>query len=102
MQRGQDHFERGLAGKLGVRIDRDAAAVVGDRQAVAFLQRDLDPVGMAGDGLVHRIVEHFGGEVVQRALVGAADIHAGARGPAPALPAPRLASLLPGWLLAWP
>ena len=46
--------------------------------AVAFLQRHLDPVGVARDRLVHRIVEHFGGEVVERALVGAADIHAGA------------------------
>ena len=59
-------------------VHRHAAAVVGDRQAVAFLQRHLDPVGMAGDRLVHRVVEHFGGEVVQRAVVGAADIHAGA------------------------
>ena len=59
-----------------MRIDRDAAAVVDDGQPVARLQRHLDPVGMARDRLVHRIVEHFGGEVVQRALVGAADIHA--------------------------
>ena len=33
---------------------------------------------MAGHRLVHRVVEHFGGQVVQRRLVGAADIHAGA------------------------
>jgi hypothetical protein len=32
---------------------------------------------MAGDGLVHGIVEHFGGEVMEPAFVGAADIHAG-------------------------
>ncbi len=78
MQHGEDHFERRLAGEFGMLVDRHAAAVVGDRQAVAFLERDLDAVGVAGDRLVHRIVEHFGGEVVQRALVGAADIHAGA------------------------
>ena len=59
-----------------MRVDRHAAAVVDDRQPVARLQRDLDPRRMARDRLVHRIVEHFGGEVVQRALVGAADIHA--------------------------
>ncbi len=58
-------------------IHRNAAAVVGDGQPVAFIEGHLDAVGMAGDGLVHRIVEHFGGEVVQRAFVGAADIHAG-------------------------
>jgi hypothetical protein len=67
-----------LPGILGMLVDRDAAAVVGDGQAVAFFQRHFDAVGMAGDGLVHRVVEHFGGEVVQRALVGAADVHAGA------------------------
>jgi hypothetical protein len=32
---------------------------------------------MAGDGFVHRVVEDFGDEVVERALVGAADIHTG-------------------------
>ena len=31
---------------------------------------------MAGDGLVHGVVEDLGGEMVQRALVRAANIHA--------------------------
>jgi hypothetical protein len=38
----------------------------------------LDEGGVAGDGLVHRVVDDFGEQVVQRLLVGAADIHAGA------------------------
>ena len=59
-------------------VDRDAATVVGDGQAVTFLQRHLDPVGVAGHGLVHRVVEHFGGQMMQCPLIGAADIHAGA------------------------
>ena len=59
-----------------MRVDRDAAAIVGDRQAVARLQRDLDPRRMAGDRFVHAVVDDFGGEVVKRALVGPADIHA--------------------------
>ena len=42
------------------------------------LERHLDAVGMAGDRLVHAVVEHLGGEMVQRPLVDAADIHAGA------------------------
>ena len=46
------------------------------RQAAIGLQRHLDAAGMAGDGFVHGIVEHFGGEMMQRALVGAADVHA--------------------------
>ena len=61
-----------------MRIDRDAAAVVDHGQAVAGLQDDLDPAGMARDRLVHAIVDDLGGEVVKRARVGAADIHAGA------------------------
>jgi hypothetical protein len=31
---------------------------------------------MTRDRLVHRVVEHFGGEVVERALVRTADVHA--------------------------
>ena len=59
-----------------MRIDRDAAPVVADRQMVARAQRHLDPRGMARHRLVHAVVEHLGGQVMQRALVGAADIHA--------------------------
>jgi len=61
-----------------MRIDRDAATVVTDYNPVARGELDLDSRGIAGDGLVHSIVEHFGGEVMQPAFVGAADIHAGA------------------------
>ena len=61
-----------------MRVDRDAAAVVDDGQAVAGLERDLDAAGVAGDRLVHRIVDDLGGEVVEGARVGAADVHAGA------------------------
>jgi hypothetical protein len=35
-----------------------------------------DDLGVAGDRLVHRVVEHLGEEVMQRPLVGAADVHA--------------------------
>ncbi len=76
MERREDHLERRLVGEFGMRIDGDAAAIVDDREAVARIERDFDPAGMPRDGLVHRIVEHFGGEMVERALVGAADIHA--------------------------
>jgi hypothetical protein len=82
MERGQDHFQRGFAGILGVFIDRDAAAVVADGDASGgaglFLQRDFDAVGVTGDRFVHGVVEHFGNEMVERAFIGAADIHAGA------------------------
>ncbi len=76
VERGHDDFERRLAGIFGVRVDRDAAAVVEHAQAIALLERDLDAGGEAGDRFVHGIVDDFGGEVVKRALVGAADVHA--------------------------
>ena len=41
------------------------------------MEHDLDPARVAGDRLVHRIVEQFGDEVMQRPLIGAADKHAG-------------------------
>ena len=80
MERGHDHLERRLARIFGMLVDRHAAAVVGDRQppggAFGGLQRDLDPVGVPGHRLVHAVVEHLGGEMVKRPLVGPADIHA--------------------------
>ena len=60
-----------------MRIDRDAAAVVADRDRVVFVQLDFDPGGVARNGLVHRVVQNLGHKMVQRPFVGAADIHAG-------------------------
>ncbi len=77
MQHGEDDLERRLARHLRVVFDRDAAAVVGDGQEALGIEMDLDEIGVAGDGLVHRVVDDFGEEVVQRLLVRAADIHAG-------------------------
>ena len=61
-----------------MRVDRDAAAVVAHGQDAVGLELELDAVGVAGDRLVHGVVQHLGDEMVQGALVGAADIHAGA------------------------
>ena len=77
MQRRQDDFQRRFVGKARMRVDRDAAAVVAHRDPAFGGELQLDAGRVAGDGLVHRIVERLGGEVVQRPLVGAADIHAG-------------------------
>jgi hypothetical protein len=77
VQRAHDHFERGFVLELGVGIDRDAAAVVGDGDETVGFHLDVDPVGMSGERLVHRIVDHLGEQVMERLLVGAADIHAG-------------------------
>ena len=78
MQRCQDDLERRFVWKARMRIDRNAATVVADRQPIACGELDLDARRMAGDGLVHRVVDHLGGQVMQAAFVGAADIHAGA------------------------
>ena len=80
VQRRHDDFKRGLGLELGMRIDRDAAAVVGDGEEAVGAEFHLDPAGVAGDGLVHGVVDHLGEQVMQRALVRAADVHAG---PAP-------------------
>ncbi len=53
VQRRHNDFERRLVLEFRVRVDRDAAAVVGDSQPAVLVEIDLDPVGMAGDGLVH-------------------------------------------------
>jgi hypothetical protein len=60
-----------------VRVNRDAAAIVAHQHPVGRLKLKLDPVGVAGHRLVHGVVQHLGDEMVQRPLVGAADIHAG-------------------------
>ena len=47
VQLGHDDFERGLPGEFRVRVDRHAAAVVGDGQPIALFEADLDRVGVA-------------------------------------------------------
>jgi hypothetical protein len=76
VQRAQDHLERGFVGELRMRVHGNAAAVVADGHRMIGVQFHLDPAGMPGHGLVHRIVQHLGHQVVQSPFVGAADIHA--------------------------
>ena len=78
MEDGHDHFQRRLARVFGVGIDRNAAPVVLDRQPALGVEVDGDQFRMAGHGLVHRIVQNLGEQVVQGPLISAADIHAGA------------------------
>ena len=59
-----------------MRIDRNAAAIVGDGDKSVGGKLDVDEGRVAGHRLVHRIVDHLGEEMMQRLLVGAADIHA--------------------------
>ena len=78
VQRRHDDFEGGFLGEFRVGVDRDAPAVIGVGEEGVGGELDLDAVGVPGNGLVHRVVEHFGEEVVVGAFVSAADIHAGA------------------------
>jgi hypothetical protein len=78
VQGRQDDLEGGFVGKTRMRIDRDTPAVVADCDPVLNRKLDFDTGSMPGDGLVHGVVENLGDEVMQAALIGSADIHAGA------------------------
>ncbi len=59
-----------------MQLDGNAATIVRDCQETLGIEVDVDKVGMPGNGFVHRVVDDFGKEMVQRLLVGPADIHA--------------------------
>ena len=59
-----------------MRLDRNAAAVVGHGDEAVGLHLDFDIGRVAGHRLVHGVVDHLGEQVMHRLLVGAADIHA--------------------------
>ena len=80
MQRAHDDFERRLLREFRMRIDGDAAAVIGDGQKSVGAEFHLDEGGMTCQRFVHGVVNDFREQVMQRLLIGAADIHAG---PAP-------------------
>ena len=60
-----------------VLIDGDAAAVVHDRDPAVGEQGDVDVVGVPGQRLVDGVVDDLVDEVVQPALTGGTDVHAG-------------------------
>ena len=77
MERRHDDFKGTLFGVFGVRVDWNAAAIIGNADPIAGHEFDLDSVGMAGDRLIHGVIEQFGHQMVERTLIGAANIHAG-------------------------
>ena len=77
VQLGRDDLDTGQPG-LGLLVGGDAAAVVVDLDRVVGMQRDLDPLGVAGERLVHAVVDDLPQAVHQAAGVGRADVHAGA------------------------
>ena len=61
---------------LGVAVDRNAAAVVGDLDRAVAVEGDLDAVGVAGGGFVDRVVDELPHQVEQPGVAGTADVHA--------------------------
>ena len=78
VQGAHDHFEGRFLGELRMRVDGNAAAVVGHADVAVPLHFDSDEAGVPLERLVHGIVDHLGKQVMQRLLVGPADVHAGA------------------------
>ncbi len=78
MELGHDDFKRRLARRLRMLLDRDAATIVRHGQEAFGVEAHFDEIGVSRNGFVHRVVDDFGEEVVQRLFVRAADIHAGA------------------------
>ena len=76
VQHGHDHLGGRHALAL-VDVDRDAAAVVADGDRAVGVQDHLDPVAIAGERFVDRVVDDLEHHVVQAgAVVGIADVHA--------------------------
>jgi hypothetical protein len=74
---GREHHLDARDPVLRVDVDRYAAAVVPDADRPVDMDGDLDAGTVAGEVLVHGIVENLGNTVVKRALIRAADVHAG-------------------------
>src|SRR5690606_7578251 len=63
MQLGHDDLERRFSRYLRVVLDRYTATIVGNAEKAFRIEMDLDEIGVTGDSLIHRIVDHFGEQV---------------------------------------
>ena len=76
MEAGKHEFHRGNLRHL-VHFHRDAAAIVLNGDGAVRVDGDPNVFTMTGKVLVDRVVHHFKHAVVQAALIGIADVHAG-------------------------
>ena len=76
VQLGGHDLDAGEPG-LGLLVGRDAATVVVDLDGAVGVQRHLDPVRDARQGLVHAVVDDLPQAVHEPAGVGRPDVHAG-------------------------
>ena len=72
----QDQFDRRHL-PFRMNIDRNAAAVVAHGNGTIDVNGDFNLVAKAGEMFVDRVVENFENHVMQPALIGVADVHAG-------------------------
>ena len=74
VEHGHDDFGRRLL-LLLVHLDRDAAAVVDDRDRIVDVDEDFDVLAVAGQGLVDGVVDDLIDEVMEPFGAGAPDVH---------------------------
>jgi hypothetical protein len=79
MQLRQHDGQRGEPALVGHLVDRDARAVVPDRDRVVRVDGHVDAVGTAREGLVHRVVDSLVDQVMEPPAAGRADVHARAQ-----------------------
>ena len=79
MQHRQDDLNgrHHLAGVKHLVIDRDATAVVDDRNGVVDVDRNINAAGMTAERLVDRVVDDLIDEVMQTLFACRPDIHGG-------------------------
>ena len=75
VQHGHHHFQGRLL-QLRLEVDRDATAIVRDRDRAVGVDNHLDPIAVTGQRLVDGIVDELVDHVVQAVYVGVADVHA--------------------------
>ena len=75
VQLGEDHLDAREPG-LGLLVDRDPASVVVHLGGPVGVQRHVDPGAVAGQRLVHRVVDDLPEAVHEPARVRRADVHA--------------------------
>ena len=75
VEHGHDRLERGDF-CLGVDVDRNAAAVVGDADEAVGQKHDFDVVAEPAHRLVAAVIENLPNEMVQTVRPGGADVHA--------------------------
>ena len=78
VQLGHHHFNTGAVFARN-HVDRNTAAVVVDTNAVIRQNGDFNMAGVAGESLIHGVVDDLVDQVVQAAWAGGTDVHAWAQ-----------------------